>query len=280
MKKLVCLLFIACSLSCGDNEVDVTAPTIENLNITPAPSTTQICGGTDNNVISLVGGETLAFDAVFSDNSGLSQYKIDLHSNFDCHGHDGSSVPSVAVPSVNAQTEDWAVLDIVNLEGTDQNVNRSLEVPSNVTAGNYHFQIQVLDAAGNDDPLANVYTLKVQNSTDVIVPSLSLISPSDNSFTASKGGSIQFEGRVADNLSLSEGGNGVLFLSYTNLSSGNTFNTDKIFPFDASVDTSYDFDFTWEIPTTLVAGDYRVSIGATDGLRNVAEQVHFEVKVE
>ena len=68
---------------------------------------------------------------IFRDNEALSQYKVDIHNNFDCHGHARS-------------TQDWTVLEVLDIEGTEQRVSRSLSVPDDVTAGNYHFHVQVI----------------------------------------------------------------------------------------------------------------------------------------
>ena len=40
-----------------------------------------------------------------------------------------------------------------------------------------------------------------------------------------------------------------------------------------------DFDFEFEVPQTLVSGNYRFSLGANDGVRNVAEFEFFEVEI-
>jgi len=70
-----------------------------------------------------------------------------------------------------------------------------------------------------------------------------------------------------------------LYLAYTDLSSGNTFTTNEIFPFDEEVDINFDFDFEYTVPQTIVTGSYRFSLGANDGVRNVAPFVFFDVEV-
>jgi len=186
----------------------------------------------------------------------------------------------VVVPNVENQTIDWTVLDIQDLSGSSAAVDRGFEVPQNVTSGNYHFQIQVVDESGNDDPAANIFTLKIKNPLDEIAPQISVVEPLAKSFSVAKGESIRFTGQVTDERSLSDGGNGVLFLAYTDLNSGNTFATDQVFVFDENVETTFDFDFEYTVPQTLVAGDYRFSLGANDGVRNVAVFQSFEVGVE
>ena len=280
MKKLL-LLFGLMSLSvlaCDKSEIDVQSPTAQFLNLDPIPAEGLICGSIEDTVFHLTGGESLQFEIRFSDNMGLSQYKIDIHNNFDCHGH-GGSAPGTSVPDVNNLTEDWTILDIVDLSGKEETIDRSLIVPENVTAGNYHFQIQVLDESGNDDPLANFYSLSVQHPDDNIVPEIQVDIPANSSFSATKGETVHFEGTITDNYSLSQGGNGVLYLTYTDLNSGNTFNSDIVIVFDQSVETEYNFSFDYEIPTTIVAGGYILSVRGLDGVRNVAEPVDFMVEI-
>jgi hypothetical protein len=269
------LLFAACE----ESDVDITPPGMRILSTTPSFSTHTICGTTEDSVLLLQGGEAIDFSVSFEDDKALSQYKIDIHNNFDCHGHGGGATPGVSVPDVVNQTTDWSVLDIVALSGQQSQIDFNLPVPANVTAGNYHFQIQVLDESGNDNPLANFYSLSIKNPKDAVAPILSTTQPT-GAVAIRKGESLNFKGSVSDNYSLSEGGNGLLFLTYTDLSSGNTFTTDAVFPFDSSVSTTYDFDFDYTVPTTLVAGDYLFTLRIHDGVRNVGEAVEFDVAVE
>ncbi|MCG8331509.1 MAG: DUF4625 domain-containing protein [Chitinophagales bacterium] len=265
--------------ACDDSSIDTTTPQVAIKSFTPTPIADEICGTTEDSVFVLRGGEQLSFNILFTDDIALSQYKIDIHNNFDCHGHGGSSAPGIPVPNVSNQTSDWTVLDIIELAGQEADINKSLSVPQNVTTGTYHFQIQVLDESGNDNPLANIYSIRVFNPVDEVAPILTTTAPA-GSFTVAKGESIQFTGSVTDNYSLSEGGNGILFLSYTDLNSGNTFTTDAAFSFDNSISTNYDFDFSYTVPNTLVSGSYRFMLNAFDGVRNAAEVAEFEVEVE
>ena len=272
----VCLFSI---WGCGGENVDLNPPTLDVVSYIPAPVEDEICGTQEPVVFRLEGGDKLTLDVVFTDDVALSQYKIDIHNNFDCHGHGGGSAPAVSIPNVDNQTTDWSVLDIQDISGLTSPALRTLNVPDNVTAGNYHFHIQVIDESGNDSPFANFHSLKIKNPLDDVPPQIDTQVPSENSFSAKKGEAIRFAGQVTDNRSLSSGGNGVLYLAYTDLSSGNTFTTDQAFPFDQSIDTSFDFDFEYTVPQTLVSGNYRFSLGANDGVRNVAQFVFFEVEI-
>ncbi len=279
--KISFILFITLFfiVGCGSDSVDLNPPSISINSFTPQPGKDEICGTEELEVFRLAGGDELAFDALLTDNEALSQYKIDIHNNFDCHGHGGGVAPSVAVPTVENLTLDWTVLKINDVTGTSTSVSETLNVPQNVTAGNYHFHIQVIDEAGNDSPFANYYSLKITNPLDAIPPIINSTMPSSAEFSVKKGEVIHFEGTVTDDRSLSDGGNGLLYLAYTDLSSGNTFTTDKVFPFDESTVLSYNYDFDYVVPQTLVAGDYRLSLGALDGVRNVAPFIFFDVKI-
>ncbi len=265
--------------ACGEKTVDTEAPTLTINSSQPMSQSAMVCGETEQGVFILQGGEALSLDLSFTDNIALSQYKVDIHNNFDCHGHGSVAAPSISPPSGSNTTSDWTLLDIVDIGGTTANISRILEVPENVTAGNYHFELQVVDESGNDIPSAYVSSLIVTNPTDQVAPTLTVNEPLSSSFSVAKGEKVRFTGSLTDNYSLSEGGNGVLFLSYKNLSNGNVFLSDAIFPFDNSTSTSYDFDFEFTVPTTLIAGDFEFTLGATDGVRNVAESAIFKVDI-
>ncbi|MGB1241958.1 MAG: DUF4625 domain-containing protein, partial [Chitinophagales bacterium] len=254
------ILFFA--IGCVKENVDVTPPSMTVISYLPTPLEDEICSSQEPVVFQLIGGDELTFDVVFDDNEGLSQYKVDIHNNFDCHGHGGGVAPSIATPNVDNQTTDWTILEIQDISGTSMPVQRMLNVPENVTAGNYHFHIQVIDEAGNDSPFANFFSLKIKNPVDDVPPQINIQEPTSSSFSIKKGEVVNFVGQVTDNRSLSDGGNGVLYLAYTDLSSGNTFTTNQVFAFDTNIDTDYNFDFEYTIPQTLVAGNYRLSLGA------------------
>lgn len=277
--KYIVLVIIFSGLGCGKEQVDLSPPSMEVVSFTPIPVEEEICNSQEPTVFLLTGGDELKFDVTFKDDGALSQYKVDIHNNFDCHGHGGGVAPATTVPNVENQTVDWTVLEIHNITGVSSAITKTFTVPQNVTAGNYHYHIQVIDEAGNDNPAANFFSLKIKNPLDDTPPQINIQEPANSSFSVVKGQPIRFTGQVTDNRSLSDGGNGVLYLAYTDLSSGNTFTTDQVFAFDENIDSHYDFDFEYIVPQTLVSGSYRLSLGANDGVRNVAQFIFFDIEV-
>ena len=254
------------SLAGCKGEADITPPVAEVVSFDPAPSAGFICGSEAPSVFFVASGQDLKLNLIFRDNEALSQYKIDIHSNFDCHGH------------ARTATEDWTVLEVNDLSGTEQAVSHTLTVPENVTAGAYHFQIQVIDAAGNEDPLSNYYDIRVVNAVDTIAPQLSVTSPVSSQLALKTGENLTFTGAVLDNYSLGEGENGRLLLTYQRTDGGNLFNAKEIL-WPASQGDRATFDFTYAIPGTFVAGTYEFVLSAFDGVNNESERKRFTVQV-
>ncbi|MBR9922883.1 MAG: DUF4625 domain-containing protein [Bacteroidetes bacterium] len=278
MRNIFFVLMVALAVSCDPVEVDVESPVLDITSFDPAPAPGEVCGSQESEVFTLRGGESLQIEALAKDDVALSQLKVDIHNNFDCHGHGSNLVPSIPSPGQDGITEDWTILEISDLDPEkEQSVSKTLMVPENITAGFYHLQIQVLDAAGNDDPLANFYAIRAINPTDEIAPEIHPELPAETNFSAAKGETLTFKGEVTDNLSLQNGGNGVLYLVYVDETSGNAFLTDIAIPFDT--DTSYSYEFDYSVPQTLPTGPYTFIVGATDGVRNLATSVTYDVEV-
>lgn len=266
---LIMAAFIGLLSSCGPKNVDDTAPTLAFIALSPEPTPDFICGAEEQVVFHVRSGDTLSLDLRLSDDVELSQYKVDIHTNFDCHGH-------------KMDTEDWVVLQTGNLSGKEYLLQLRLPVPANVTAGNYHFQIQVLDKAGNDNPTAYVYAIKVLNAADTTPPALNISSPVVNSgdmLVLRKGQNITFTGNVADNRPLAEGGNGKVEIFYRSNASGNTFRWGSPLVFTAADDDYKDFSLTLPVPNTAANGDYVVTVWAYDGVNNAAPPIIYSARI-
>ncbi len=141
------------------------------------------------------GNENLQIEVKFTDNMNLSQYKLEIHPNFDGHSH-GKTDEEVATP--------WEWDTIVNISGKEHNAKFSIKVPSNVKAGNYHFMAMCTDAVGYEAQW-RVINIKILNPEDTIPPVVNLISPSitsSNEIIFNSGENeknINFQGTITDN---------------------------------------------------------------------------------
>lgn len=247
-------------------EVDVEPPTAELILFDPAPREGIICGATQPRVFFLASGQSLTFEWIFRDNEALSQYKIDIHHNFDCHGH------------ARSETEDWSIFEVVDLSGTEQRVSRTLPVPENVTAGAYHFHVQVINEAGNESPFSQFYDVRLVNTLDTVAPQLAVGIPEQSEFSLAREEDLRFVGSVRDNYSLGEGGNGGLVLTYQG-DSGNLFEATRI-EWPESQGDRAEFDFSFEIPRTLTPGTYEFVLSAFDGVNNESERRRYQIEVQ
>lgn len=254
--KFLLALIVVLSLafqSCGPNDKDIVAPTIRLLPETSAFGAKEVCGNTQPSVFTLSSGDTLHLQIGVEDDWGNAEAKIDIHQNFDCHGH-------------SFKTEDWAELDVIPLNSSRDTIDKYYVIPPQVTAGTYHLGIYAVDNSGNEaDPL--FMDIVVQNQRDTVTPDLEVTAPSANTLAVSKGQVIQMQGNVRDNRALSEGGNGKLQIGYIDRQSGNYFLVlEKLFENGEGEQVSFNESFT--VPNTWVKGTYDLQIQAFDGVRN------------
>jgi len=149
MKKALFFLPVALGLIISCTDEDTEAPVMMVESIYPTPATDSICGSLEDQVVSIGSGDTLRVELHLTDNEALGEIKVDLHNNFNCHGHDGKTA-----------TTDWEVLDIRDLSGKEQHVTLEYVAPADITPGAYHFDIKLLDAAGNEAPEEEIFDLK------------------------------------------------------------------------------------------------------------------------
>ncbi len=256
---IIIFLFSACKF-----EVDKTPPSIELLSSSHPLISDTICGSLEpDNVFRLRSGETLQLQIRFSDNEALSQYKLDIHHNFDCHGHK------------NITVNPWQLLRIVDISGKELIENISIPVPDDATAGNYHFQVRCIDMEGNDAGALQAYSIVVQNTHDTVPPQINISSPSGEIISHNKGETLLVSGRVSDNEDLA---GGRLELVYFTLS-GNKSEA-LSFPLNASHGSSYDFQLSFVLPQSLPKGDYPFELRAYDAVGNSYFAPSFTVQLQ
>ena len=141
MKK-VSLLFLAVGailMGCSDKDNNLSKPEIHVENVTPAVTSDSVCDHLVDNVIIAHQSETLAFTFHLVGENELSQLKIDIHENSDCHDHDHAH-----------KTVPFETIIIKELSGTEVHLTESIVIPADAKESNYHVDIKLLDKLGNE----------------------------------------------------------------------------------------------------------------------------------
>lgn len=145
MRKLLLILPIAVFAACDKSDKDTTYPEISTQGIDACPLGCE----------EYHRGDVIPFNFLFTDDTELGSYNIEIHNNFDHHTHSTSSIDC----DEHEDHDDDEVHDVANAWVYNQdfaipNDTRSycarhdIEVPSNAAFGAYHFMIRVTDAAG------------------------------------------------------------------------------------------------------------------------------------
>jgi len=136
---LLCAL-CACSSSDDDEQRDMTQPQISSSGgVVPCPLDCQ----------QFRRGSTLSFCYVFTDDTELGSYNIEVHNNFDHHTHSTSSV-ECEMDAAKKPVKPW----IFNQDYTIPSGQRSytarinIPIPADIDTGDYHFMIRLTDRAG------------------------------------------------------------------------------------------------------------------------------------
>jgi hypothetical protein len=214
--------------------------------------TASLCGVSYDNVLKIAVGATLQMKMRFQSNRELSQYKIDIHSNFDCHTH----------ARVAAASNPWKLSETVDISGTDTTVTKSLAVPADAAAGNYHFMIRLLDATGNEAEFVE-YNIILFNPDDTEPPVISMVAPAQDSIASEAGSTLNIESLITDNKSLD---NGKYELTYTD-ANGREYKLEQQ-SFPAGTAATYLLKTGYVIPAYAAKGTATFYIKAYDAVNN------------
>lgn len=273
------LLFVSLLFESCTTETDIEVPQLDFKNLDIEIGKMTVCGEEVSNGLTLIGGKKFRFQVTCRDNDALSQFKLDIHNNFDCHGHGSVLVPAFPSPSVENLTEDMNKQTIFPLSGKDTTFVISVDIPENVTSGNYHVGFQLIDISGN--AAESIFLdARILNPLDTVPPVIHIYNSANIPRNMLRGDTLTISGYVTDNKPLGSGGNGVVFMNYTNLSSGNSFSTDSYMTMGHTEQTDTTFNLKFRIPLFLVKGEYRFSVLGSDGVRNISSPFEFIVNVQ
>ncbi len=118
--------------ACSDDDADTTKPEIQLHE--------------PENGDSLLIGANVHFEADFSDNEALGSYLVEIHNNFDGHGHSAST--RADEPFSFKKSYDLGGLRNSHVHHHD------IVIPENATLGAYHLVVYCTDAAGNQSLVA------------------------------------------------------------------------------------------------------------------------------
>lgn len=149
---LVISLLAICSVclpACDNDEKgDVTKPVIDLIE----PE--------EGAVLKIGNGKGVHFEMNLSDDVMLRSYKINIHNNFDHHGHD-----SRAAGEKNTAFTFDKVYDVSGLKNTKVH-HRDIVIPADAAPGDYHLMVWCTDAAGNQTEVARNIVLSADGGTE------------------------------------------------------------------------------------------------------------------
>lgn len=144
MKKNLFTLILLCAIvACNkDDDKDMTYPVISDQGITANPIDCQ----------EYTRGQSIPFVYLFTDDTELGSYNIEIHSNHDHHSHSTSDVEchddhdethdTDATPWVF--NKDYAI----PAGSTSYMAQLEIPIPADVATGDYHFMVRLTDRAG------------------------------------------------------------------------------------------------------------------------------------
>ena len=146
-RLILCMIFFT---SCdNDSTCDTTRPMINLI---------EPCEGE----ILKIGNENgVHFEAEFVDDTMLSSYMIEIHSNFNDHNH-GTSRSSDENTIAFSYKKSFDISGKVNAYVH----HHEIIIPANATPGKYHLMVYCTDAAGNESWVARNIVLSLTEGSD------------------------------------------------------------------------------------------------------------------
>ena len=137
--SILTLGFTACSSSDDNESKDMTYPEIKTEGITANPIDCQVYKR----------GEVIPVCFLFTDDTELGAYNIEIHHNFDHHTHSTSAMecPMEAPKQVS---NPWIFNQDYTIPAGQRNFTSRVDIPipNDIDTGDYHFMVRLTDRAG------------------------------------------------------------------------------------------------------------------------------------
>ena len=143
MKKIYLSLTLLCALcacsSSDDDTKDMTYPVINTTDIVAIP--------TDCDVYQR--GEVIPVSFLFTDDTELGAYNIEIHNNFDHHTHSTSSV-ECPMETAKKPVNPWVYNQDFTIPAGQRSFSacHDIKIPEDIDPGDYHFMVRLTDRAG------------------------------------------------------------------------------------------------------------------------------------
>jgi len=142
MKKIfLTTLMLLALMACGDDNdtKDLIYPEISSEEITANPNDCQ----------DYQRGEVIKFNYVFTDDTELGKFNIEIHNNFDHHTHSTSAI-ECSMDEKKTPVKPWVYNKDFDIPSGQRKYNAKVDIPipSDIDPGDYHFVIRLTDNAG------------------------------------------------------------------------------------------------------------------------------------
>ena len=143
MQKSILMISLLCALSAcsssDDDAKDMQQPVITDQGVIANPIDCQVYQR----------GQTIPFHYVFTDDTELGAYNIEIHNNFDHHTHSTSSVECPMDAQKQPQNP-WVYNRDYAIPGAQRKYDAHVDIPipADIDPGDYHFMVRLTDRAG------------------------------------------------------------------------------------------------------------------------------------
>lgn len=231
--SLISLAFFSCK------KADSELPEVKNILVNGVTQT-----------LNFSPGESFVVTALISDNEELSQFKIDIHHDFDGHSH-------------KSMTVRYSKIVIKDISGSTYQLSEAFELPANVSSGTYHGTITAVDKEGNQS-LNQLFYFNVVREEQ---PEIAVTVPAN----VASGGTWNPEGVVNTSVAIS-----FVRVTVKAESTGNTL-YNQTFNIASQELTTWDFQSNGAIAVAIPAGltgkiDFRVRVEDVNGNNTIFEE--------